>query len=174
VAWEKLVKPISPEYLARSGTEHGEQMAVFCWAAQNQSRYPMLKWMFAVPNGGERSMAGAAALKAEGVKKGVADIFVPYPVWSMDQIAYCGLFIEMKRAHGVPSDFKQEQIDFAVEVRMRDYIWRPCFGWLQAVTLLECYLQSKVDEYVMTEHQEAVMARVINETKKRLLRQESV
>ena len=47
--------------------------------------------MFAIPNGGKRDKITASKLKAEGVKPGVPDIFLP--VSSGD---CCGLFIEMK------------------------------------------------------------------------------
>src|SRR4051794_30465888 len=91
----------SPEGLAHSGTEHGHQTALFAWAnramwegvaaANDMTRYtkpireaspllPQLKWLHAVPNGGERSKAVAGMMKAEGVKPGVADIFWPVPV----------------------------------------------------------------------------------------------
>src|ERR1043166_9911283 len=38
-----------------------------------------LKWLHAIPNGGERTARTAALLKAEGVRKGGADVFLPVP-----------------------------------------------------------------------------------------------
>ena len=46
--------------------------------------------IFAIANGGWRSKATAAKLKAEGVSRGVPDLFVPE----------CSLWIEMKRVVG--------------------------------------------------------------------------
>jgi hypothetical protein len=50
-------------------SEHDQQVALFTWANQNLDRYPVLRWMFAVPNGGHRHPAVAGKLKAEGVKE---------------------------------------------------------------------------------------------------------
>lgn len=135
---------ITPEYLAKSGTEHGEQTALFCWAAINREKYPQLRWMFAIPNGGGRSMAQASQLKAEGVKGGVSDVMLPVPSLIVgsrkDYLKYNGLFIEMKRADGVPSDVKPEQREFMAFARLQGYRAEVAFGWLQAVKIIEEYL----------------------------------
>lgn len=47
--------------------------------------------IYAVPNGGQRSIKTAAALKAEGVTSGVPDLFV-----AEARGGYHGLYIEMK------------------------------------------------------------------------------
>ena len=83
----------TPGRLAKSGTEHGEQQALFCWASIAKAWHPCLEFMFAIPNGGFRLPAEAARFKAEGVKRGVPDICLPAP-----RGPYAGLFIEMKRA----------------------------------------------------------------------------
>lgn len=46
---------------------------------------------FAIPNGGLRNIKVAASLKAEGMKAGVADLFICMP-----NANYHGLFIEVK------------------------------------------------------------------------------
>ena len=76
-------------------TEHHEQVLLFRWMAL----YPELECAFAIPNGGHRHKAVAAKLKAEGVKRGVPDIFIPIP-----RDEYHGLFIEMKAKKGSLSD----------------------------------------------------------------------
>jgi hypothetical protein len=137
-----MVTPITPEYLARSGTEHGEQSALFCWAALNRARFPDLRWMYAIPNGGDRKVSVAASLKAEGVKSGVADVCLPVPVHSNGYVAECGLYIEMKRADGVPSDVSKAQLDFGAFVTLKGFHWYVAFGWVQAVNIIESYLAS--------------------------------
>ena len=67
-------------------SEHEEQREFVRWFRQT---YPDVR-ILAIPNGGARSPATAARLKAEGVCAGVPDLFVPE--W--------GLWIEMKRAKG--------------------------------------------------------------------------
>src|SRR5690348_6356166 len=82
-----------------------EQVALFEWAALMEPEYPFLGLMFAIPNGGHRHIAVARRLKAEGVKAGVPDIFLP---WASD--GYHGLFIELKRRKG--GTVSDEQADW--------------------------------------------------------------
>ena len=70
----------------RIPTEHEEQRELVRWFRQT---YPGVR-IFAIPNGGSRSPATAGRLKAEGVSKGVPDLFIPE--WR--------LWIEMKRQNG--------------------------------------------------------------------------
>jgi hypothetical protein len=51
--------------------------------------------LFAIPNGGQRSITEAVRLKAEGVLAGVPDLFIARASGAMH-----GLFIEMKRSKG--------------------------------------------------------------------------
>jgi hypothetical protein len=67
-------------------SEHDEQAGLVAWF---RAKFPGVL-IFAIPNGGHRSMSEAKKLKAEGVTAGVPDIFVP--MWS--------LWIEMKRQRG--------------------------------------------------------------------------
>lgn len=138
---------ITPEQLAKSGSEDGEQMAVFCWAALNVGKYPALKWLFAIPNGGKRGdseksrkIAGAR-LKATGVKSGVSDIMLP-----VRRGEYSGLFVELKRlalkpkketSKGAASD---EQLEFGAFVQSEGYGFIVCYGWQEAVAVIEKYL----------------------------------
>lgn len=52
-------------------------------------------YVFAIPNGGKRDPRVAAALKAQGVRPGVPDVFVAMPVHP-----WAGLWIEFKTAKG--------------------------------------------------------------------------
>jgi len=67
-------------------SEHLEQVRLVSWFRKT---YPSVR-IFAIPNGGGRSMAQGASLKAEGVTAGVPDLYVP--AW--------GLWVEMKRSTG--------------------------------------------------------------------------
>lgn len=67
-------------------SEHLEQVRLVSWFRKT---YPDVR-IFAIPNGGGRSMGQGAILKAEGVSAGVPDLFVP--AWL--------LWIEMKRSTG--------------------------------------------------------------------------
>jgi hypothetical protein len=131
---------MKPEQIAKAGTEHAHQAALFCWAAQNREQYPQLEWMFAVPNGGERQVAVAARLKAEGVRAGVADIFLPTA-----RHGHHGLFIEMKKpadkdkkvAAGRQSD---KQVEFENHVTAQGFLYTVCFTWEEARDVIMEYL----------------------------------
>ena len=58
-------------------------------------------WIFHIPNGGHRAISVAKKMKAEGVKPGVPDLYVP--AWR--------LWIEMKRRTG--GRLSAEQKDWA-------------------------------------------------------------
>tara|TARA_Y100001973_G_scaffold95555_1_gene149109 strand:+ start:931 stop:1335 length:405 start_codon:yes stop_codon:yes gene_type:complete len=86
---------MNPEQIAKT-SEHSHQAAFFCWVNQQQD-YPHLKFAHAIPNGGLRGKVQAARLKAEGVRAGVPDVFVPYPIHLGTDNARAGLYIEFKK-----------------------------------------------------------------------------
>jgi len=124
---------MTPEQLALSGSENAEQTALFCWAALNQIKYPPLKWMFAVPNGGFRFKREAGRLKAAGVKAGVPDVVLPYPIFKS-----AGLFIEMKKK-GV-GKLQHNQGEWQQYLNSVGYRCEVCYGWQHAVKVIEEYL----------------------------------
>jgi hypothetical protein len=123
---------MTPEQLAQCGTEHGHQSALFCWAAQNQDRFPELKWMYAIPNGGERNVAVAAKLRAEGVRAGVSDVCLP-----IARGPFHGFYIEMKKPGGKESDKQKEFGAFLVE---QGYHYECCDHWEIARDMIEWYM----------------------------------
>lgn len=160
---------MNPEQLAKSGSEHAEQTALFAWSNQAALRgfraademlsysqqapyFSMaetvlaLKWLHAIPNAGARgNKIAAAQLKAEGVKAGVADIFLPVPreAYSLNtglRHQQHGLYIELKRKNGVPSDVSPDQKLFANFVTSQGYEWRVAYGWRQAADIIKAYL----------------------------------
>lgn len=77
----------------RNNAESNLQKACVKWFCL---QYPQLADVFfAVPNGGARSAVTGAILKAEGVRKGVADLLLLVP-----NKKYHGLCIEMKTKKG--------------------------------------------------------------------------
>ena len=76
----------SPFLKAALPTEHEEQRDLVRWFRR---KYGPVR-IFAIPNGGYRSMTAAAKFKAEGVSAGIPDLFVP--AWR--------LWVEMKRQKG--------------------------------------------------------------------------
>lgn len=86
-------------------TEETEQITLFNWARTQQHKYPELRLMYHIPNGGQRSKSEAARFKAAGVRAGVPDIFLPCP-----RSRYHGLYIELKRVKGGRVSGDQESL----------------------------------------------------------------
>ena len=114
-------------------TEEEEQTAVFSWAEINMGRFPELRWLFHIPNGGKRSKREAAHFRAAGVKAGVSDLFLPWP-----KGIYHGLWIEMKALDGRPS---AEQKGFIRDMQAAGYVAVFCYGAEQAERVISHYLE---------------------------------
>jgi hypothetical protein len=81
--------------------ESQTQQAYFQWARL----HPIARHAFAIPNGGKRNRITAAILKAEGVKAGVFDTFLPVPMHGRP-----GFWLEFKQGH---NSLTSEQKRFA-------------------------------------------------------------
>jgi hypothetical protein len=134
------MKPLDPHSIAKPGSpEHNEQVALFVWASFNFDKYPALRLLFAIPNGGERNIIVASNLKAEGCKSGVPDMFLPVARGN-----WHGLFIELKRragkgkVAGTPSD---EQLKWISDLQDQGYGAVVCVGWESARDTLIKYLE---------------------------------
>lgn len=126
-------KPRGP----RNDYEHQEQVALIDMANAHQNLEPRLKWLFAIPNGGKRGKAEAGKLKAEGVKKGVADLLLPSPD---PTTGAAGLFIEMKYDKNKPSP---DQIEFLDDMRTVGYKVAVCWSMGAAWNAICEYLNRK-------------------------------
>jgi hypothetical protein len=113
--------------------EHNEQAALFRWAALAAGRYPELALLFAVPNGGRRDAVTGARLKAEGVKAGVPDIWLP-----VARCGYHGLVIELKAEGGRAS---REQKAWLRALEEQGWLAAVCVGATAAWELLGRYLE---------------------------------
>lgn len=116
-------------------TESQEQIALFEWSAIMEYKYPELKLMFHVPNGGLRNKVVAAKLKLEGVKSGVPDVVLP-----VARNGFYGLYIELKAKGGKLSD---NQLWWIAATRNQGYLSVICYGWEQAKDVIEMYLKVK-------------------------------
>lgn len=131
-----MVFMIKPEDI-KGTDEKSEQIRVFAWAAINQSRYPQLRWLHAIPN------ANSQRQVAEGVRAGISDICLPYPIGDNYGNFYSGLYLELKlesrrnQKNGGCSDSQIEFTDYANSV---GYVAKICYGWQEAVREIERYL----------------------------------
>jgi hypothetical protein len=121
-------------------SESSEQSAVITWAGMNEYRFPQLRWLYSSLNGIPIPASKATRariigrMKAEGMKAGVPDLFLP-----VARHGYHGLFIEMKRSDGgVLSELQKEFMQFADE---NGYLDKVCHGYEEAVESLEWYLK---------------------------------
>ena len=115
-------------------TEDTEQAHIFAWAAWASGKYPELDLMHHIPNGGKRSKSEAARFKAQGVKAGVPDIFLPCA-----RGGYHGLYIELKRTKGGKlSAAQKEWID---ALRGQGYKVIVCYGFDEAREVIINYLE---------------------------------
>ncbi len=113
--------------------EDDHQATVIAWSRLNERKFPALRWLFHVPNGGKRNAREAARLQTQGVIAGVADLFLPYP-----SREYHGLFIELKAEGGKLTD---NQRAFLQAMVSRGYCAQVAVGSKAAIDLIEWYLQ---------------------------------
>lgn len=110
---------------------------------------PELRWLHAIPNGGRRDGFTGALMKAEGVKRGVVDIFLPLPMRRKNSYGeplppYHGLYVEMKRAKSkgkAAGTLSDEQTEFVAYARRVGYAVAVCFDWIAAKDQIRSYIE---------------------------------
>lgn len=116
-------------------SEHQHQVALIEWF---DAAYPLLRGrLFAIPNGGQRNKVVAAKLKAEGVRSGVPDLFLPVPRRTSSGIFLAGLFIELKAGKNKPTP---AQLDWLGWLGREGYAAFCCTGWDAARETIVDYL----------------------------------
>jgi hypothetical protein len=112
-------------------TEHEDQKAVFEWAKYNSD--PALQMLFAIPNASKRTFAMANWLKAEGMKPGVPDMFLP-----VARCGFHGLFIEQKVK---PNKQEMEQRAWELKLTNQGYAYWLSWSAAETIEVLESYLK---------------------------------
>lgn len=130
------VSVITPDHIARNPSEEAQQTAYFCWISWQVEHTPDLKWAFAIPNGGLRDKITAGKLKAQGVKAGVPDVFIPVPKM-FNGVRYAGLWLELKKVNGVVSD---AQRDWQAYLSNAGYAHRICVGYVAMRDATKLYM----------------------------------
>ena len=116
--------------------EAAEQKALIDWSLRCCGRFPELKLLFHIPNGGSRNRIEAANLKRQGVKPGVPDLCLP-----VARGGYHGLYIEMKYGTNKTTSYQDEWI---ADLTEQGYKVSVCYGFYEAAELIEQYLKGKV------------------------------
>jgi hypothetical protein len=113
----------------RIPTEHEEQRELVKWFRQSFDGVRI----FAIPNGGARTITTAAKLKVEGVSAGVPDLYVPE--WK--------LWIEMKRVKGGVVDKAQKDWhDYLTAIGDRVIV---CRGADEAKRMIETVIDFNIE-----------------------------
>ena len=117
-------------------SEHAHQKALVAWWRIAHKAFGLPeRALLAIPNGGHRHPAVAAKLKAEGVRKGIADLCMP-----VSRGGFHGLWIEMKYSKNKPTP---EQAEFIHWQREEGYKCVVCYDWTDARSEIEDYLKGK-------------------------------
>ncbi len=159
-------------YAAKTRNEYAEQVSLIMWAnmacsfglaaADNPDTYqtpgmakalrdehrdqiPALHWLHAIKNAGHGDAIRGAMSKAEGVKAGVPDLFLPVPSYwnNLGATKYCGLYIELKRLkseRGAAGKSSELQIKWQSYLTGVGYRVEVCTGWLEARQAILAYL----------------------------------
>lgn len=114
-------------------TEHAEQATLMVWAGLLSRSVTALELLFAIPNGGHRLPGVAGKLRAEGVKAGVPDLFLPVAVGE-----FHGLFLEMKRRRN--GRLRTEQRAWAERLKAQGYRVEEVKGATAAAEVILDYL----------------------------------
>lgn len=121
----------------RASVEHQHQAAVIRWATLATPRIPQLALLFAVPNAARRTVGEAAWMKAEGMKAGVPDLWLPCR--GVDP-SYIGLVIEMKSPTGTLTESQKDWRDRLIGA---GWYWALCRSFDEARAELCRYLGAK-------------------------------
>lgn len=135
---------MTPEQIAKAGTEHAHQTALFCWCNQNLQKYPELEWFYCIQNEEKSgSIIRGNRSRVSGTKKGVSDTCLP-----VKRGLYSGLYIELKKLSLKPKKkgkggVSDEQLKFGAFVQSQGFGFVVCYGWEEAANILVAYLDQK-------------------------------
>ena len=120
--------------------EHQEAVSLIQWRDYQTSRYPVLASMYHIPNGGDRHVAVAAKLKAEGTMPGVADYHLPAAYRG-----YFSLYIELKTMSKTSRQSKTQK-GFELMVTDLNNMYIVAKGWLAAKEAIIWYVTGNLTE----------------------------
>ena len=117
--------------------ESQHQTLLFRWA----KTHPICKdYLIAIPNGmWTHNVIQAVAMKAQGLRPGVSDMFLAYPMlWQDPPKHYPGLWIELKKdKKGKISILQQEWL---TNMSALGYACHVAYGWQHAKKIILEYL----------------------------------
>lgn len=158
---------MTPEDCCKSGSEFGEQTALFCWLNSRDARDRLPPEFYNAEtrkpkmyanynnagNDGDKKTAAirGARAKQSGSQKGVADIFLP-----LARKGCFGLYLELKIDPTHPENQRtgkrgdaikakagtvsEEQLAFGRQVQADGFGWAVCEGWKAARDVILAYM----------------------------------
>lgn len=117
----------------RKRSEATEQEALIQWCGYQQGKYPELKLIYHIPNGGSRNTLEAANLKRQGVKAGVPDLCLP-----VARKGFHGLYIEMKYGKNKTTENQKKWLE---ALEFQGYYTVVCYGAEEAQKVILEYLK---------------------------------
>ena len=116
------------------------QQACIKWFDLQYPEYSQI--LFAIPNGGKRSVITASIMKKEGVRRGVLDIFfAKEKIRTLSGVIcneYYGLFIEIKTKEGKLS---KEQKEFIKKVEAEGFKCEICRSLDEFIKIINDYIK---------------------------------
>lgn len=112
--------------------ESEHQKLIFKWA---KTDVRCRDYLIAIPNGGTRNIKEAVNMKAQGVRKGVSDLFLAFPVGDLS-----GLWIELKKDTKCP--ISEEQIAWITGMKYVGYAADVAYGYKDAIKIITNYLDT--------------------------------
>ncbi len=127
---------VKPRTKRNAQPEAIEQAKVIAWARANERNYPYLWMLHSSLNGVKMTKAQAVRAIAQGMKKGVADLFLP-----VKKGVYSGLYIEMRSEKGRTSI---DQSKFLTAVSENDYLAHICYSAVEAIDKIKGYYNQSI------------------------------
>ena len=115
--------PPKKKTVTQVSSEHAEQVHLFTWIRMFEVRHPKLKTIFAIPNGGYRTVTTAGKI---------------------NDVEYAGMWIEMKVGRNKLTD---NQVIFKETLQQygASYNWAVCYCWTDAAKLIASYIGMEED-----------------------------
>ncbi len=114
-------------------TEHDIQSTFIAEMRLRAKIDPRLAWVHSIPNAARRGYVTRCRMLDEGLRAGVADVFLPYPSNGLH-----GLYIEFKAGR---NDCTPEQLAFGEAALEAGYGWCVCRSVDEAMEAVSRYLE---------------------------------
>jgi len=148
----------------KNDREHQEQCIVIAFCELNKEKYPCLDMIYAIPNMGKHHIYFRLKQAAEGLKKGMLDLCLPFPVLH-DKLPFtklyikCGLYIEMKIKPNKPNSFQKKWIDYFISVGYDAHV---AYSYQQAIELIKNYINPDERDWVYPYSYEHIKSANVN------------